>query len=107
MVKSSERVLFEHGSRLCVRAAYIEGKPDLADPPKRSKVLPPRSRALPSCFEQLRQPALASTTGRWSAGDDMNRISTALQNSFVVAPQGHGALLTVRFHPCWDMSTGP
>ena len=46
MVKTSERVLSEHGSRLRVRAADIEGKPDLADLPERSKVRPPRFRAV-------------------------------------------------------------
>ena len=37
----------------------------------------------------------------------MNRVSTTLQNSFIVAPQEHGVLLVVRFHCCWDMSTDP
>jgi len=58
-------------------------------------------------FQAVAENRLASTTGRWSAGDDMNHISTALQNSFIIAPQEYGVLLVVRFHCCWDMSTDP
>jgi len=78
MVKSSERVLSEHGSRLRVRAAHIEGKPDLADPPERSKVLPPSSRPLPSCFEQLRQLEDGALVGRRRHEPRLNRATELL-----------------------------
>jgi len=37
----------------------------------------------------------------------MNRVSTALQNSFIIASQEHGALLPVHLHSRWDMPTDP
>ena len=80
--------LSEHGSRLCVRAVDIEVNLTLLTFRKGRKCIHPafdlHHHVSSTCGNWPR-----ITTGRWSAGDDMNRVSTTPQNFFRVAPQEH------------------